>query len=162
MVGAALTIAAVCFAMTNLGLMPGGGSATSLPMAVMLPVFAVHFVLGALMTFGIGLYAPSLILLSLLGLNPVASFPIMMGACAFLMPVAGVRFLKIQTIDLRVVAGIALGGVPAIFVGAFLVKSLPLTTVRWAVVPVVLYAAGQLLWSAARPAKPAAVPIPTP
>jgi uncharacterized membrane protein YfcA len=153
MVGVALMLAAGAFAMSNLGLMPGGGEATSLPASLLLPVFAVHFVLGALMTFGIGLYAPSLILLSLLGLNPVAAFPIMMGSCAFLMPVAGVPFLKTQRIDLRLVTGIALGGIPAIFVGAFLVKKLPLTTVRWGVVAVVLYAAVQLLWSAVRPAK---------
>ena len=162
MVGTALTIAAVCFAMTNLKLMPGGGTALSLPAAVLLPVFAVHFVLGALMTFGIGLYAPSLILLSLLGLNPVAAFPIMMGACAFLMPVAGIRFLRIQRVDLRIVTGIALGGVPAVLAAAFLVKSLPLTTVRWGVVVVVIYAATQLLWSAARPAKPAPAAITAP
>jgi uncharacterized membrane protein YfcA len=159
MVGIALTLAAVAFAMTNLKLMPGGGTALSLPMAELLPVFAAHFVMGALMTFGIGLYAPSLVLLSLLGLNPVAAFPIMMGSCAFLMPVAGVRFLKSQRIDLRVATGIALGGVPAVLVAAFLVKSLPLGTLRWGVVVVVLYAATQLLWSAARPAQPAAVPV---
>jgi uncharacterized membrane protein YfcA len=158
MVGIALLMAAVLFAMTNLKLMPGGGAALSLPFAVMLPVFAAHFVLGALMTFGIGMYAPSLIMLSLLGLNPVAAFPIMMGACAFLMPVAGVQFLRTQRIDLRVVTGIALGGIPAIFVGAFLVKSLPLTTVRWGVVVVALYAAVQLLWSALRPNVPAPAP----
>jgi uncharacterized membrane protein YfcA len=152
-VGLALTLAAAAFAMTNLGLMPGGGTATSLPMSVMIPVFAVHFVLGALMTFGIGLYAPSLILLSLLGLNPVAAFPIMMGSCAFLMPVAGIRFLKTERINLKVVTGIALGGIPAVLIAAFLVKSLPLTYVRWGVVVVVLYAATQLLWSAARPAR---------
>ena len=158
MVGIALTLAAVAFAMTNLKLMPGGGTALSLPMAELLPVFAAHFVMGALMTFGIGLYAPSLVLLSLLGLNPVAAFPIMMGSCAFLMPVAGVRFLKSQRIDLRVATGIAIGGVPAVLVAAFLVKSLPLETLRWGVVVVVLYAATQLLWSAARP--PQAVPAP--
>ncbi|HWE46347.1 MAG TPA: TSUP family transporter [Caulobacteraceae bacterium] len=158
MVGIALTLAAIAFAMTNLKLMPGGGTALSLPLAVMLLVFAVHFVLGALMTFGIGMYAPSLILLSLLGLNPVAAFPIMMGACAFLMPVAGVEFLRKQRLDLRVVTGIALGGIPAIFVGAFLVKSLPLTMVRWGVVVVVVYAALQLLLSAFRAAKPAPAP----
>lgn len=150
-VGVALMLAAGAYAMTNLHLMPGGGTATALPTSVLLPVFAVHFVLGALMTFGIGLYAPSLILLSLLGLDPKAAFPIMMGSCAFLMPVAGVRFLNSDRYDLRVVTGIALGGIPAVLIAAFLVKSLPLDTLRWGVVVVVLYAAVQLLWSAARP-----------
>ena len=64
---------------------------------------AAHVVLGALMTFGIGLYAPSLIMLSLMGLDPKAGFPIMMGACAFLMPVSGIRFMNTDRIDMRVV-----------------------------------------------------------
>jgi uncharacterized membrane protein YfcA len=105
----------------------------------------VHLLLGALMTFGIGLYAPSLILLSLLGLNPAAAFPIMMGACAFLMPVSGMRFVRSERIDLRVVLGLAIGGIPAVLLAAYVVKSLPLTTLRWGVVAVVLYAAALLL-----------------
>ena len=40
------------------------------------------------MTLGIGLYAPCMILVSLLGMDPRAAFPIMMGSCALLMPVA--------------------------------------------------------------------------
>ena len=48
----------------------------------------VNFVLGALMTLGVGLYAPCMVLISVLGMNPIAAFPIMMGSCAFLMPVA--------------------------------------------------------------------------
>jgi uncharacterized membrane protein YfcA len=100
------------------------------------------------MTFGIGLYAPSLILLSLMGLNPIAAFPIMMGACAFLMPVCGMPFVRAERINLRVVIGLALGGIPLVLVAAFLVKSLSLETLRWGVVVVVLYAAVLLLRSA--------------
>ena len=46
------------------------------------------------MTIGIGLYAPCMIMVSLLGMNPIAAFPIMMGSCAFLMPVASLRFIR--------------------------------------------------------------------
>ena len=150
-VGIALLVAASLYAATNLGLMPGGGAALSLEPK--LAVFAVvaHFVMGALMAFGIGLYAPSLVLLSLLGLNPTAAFPIMMGACAFLMPVSGLRFLRTDRIDLRVVLGMALGGVPAVLLAAFVIKSLPLQTLRWGVVVVVLYSASLLLRAALRP-----------
>jgi uncharacterized membrane protein YfcA len=80
---------------------------------------------GALMTFGIGLYAPSLIMLSLMGLDPKAAFPIMMGACAFLMPVSGLRFMKTDRIDMPVVLGIALGGIPAVLIAAYAVTSMP-------------------------------------
>ncbi len=147
-VGVALLVAAGLYAMTNLGLMPGGGEALSLPAGAFAIAVVAHFVLGALMTFGIGLYAPSLISLSLLGLNPIAAFPIMMGACAFLMPVCGMKFLRAERIDRRVVIGLAIGGVPLVLVAALLVKSLPLETLRWGVVVVVLYAALLLLRSA--------------
>jgi uncharacterized membrane protein YfcA len=157
-VGVALLVAASLYAATNLGLMPGGGAALSLQPKLAVLAVAAHFVMGALMTFGIGLYAPSLVLLSLLGLNPTAAFPIMMGACAFLMPVSGLRFLRTDRIDLRVVLGMALGGVPAVLLAAFVIKSLPLQALRWGVVVVVLYSAFLLLRAALRPrTAPAAV-----
>jgi len=150
-VGVALLVAAALYALTNLGMMPGGGDALALRGALFVIAVGVHFILGALMAFGIGLYAPSLVLLSLLGLNPVAAFPIMMGACAFLMPVSGMSFMRTGRIDLRVVLGLAIGGVPAVLLAAFVVKSLPLQTLRWGVVVVVLYAAALLLRAASRP-----------
>jgi hypothetical protein len=103
-------------------------------------------------TFGIGLYAPSLIMLSLMGLDPKAAFPIMMGACAFLMPVSGIRFMNTERTDMRVVLGIALGGIPAVLIAAYAVTSMPLVYLRWGVVAVVLYAAFVLLRAALRPA----------
>jgi uncharacterized membrane protein YfcA len=150
-VGVALLIASSLYALTNLGMMPAGGNALSLATGAMAVAVIGHFVMGALMTFGIGLYAPSLILLSLLGLNPIAVFPIMMGACAFLMPVCGTRFVRADRINLRVVIGLAIGGIPLVLVAAFLVKSLSLVTLRWGVVVVVLYAAVLLLRSAMKP-----------
>jgi uncharacterized membrane protein YfcA len=148
-VGAALLIAAALYAMKNLGWIPDQDSGPlTLPPAAFAIAVAGHFVLGVLMMFGIGLYAPSLILLSLLGLNPIAAFPIMMGSCAFLMPISSVRFVRSERIDLRIVIGLALGGIPAVLLAAFVVKSLPLVTLRWLVVVVVLYAAALLLRSA--------------
>lgn len=151
-VGVALLIAAGLYAATNLNLMPGGGVALTLPSGLFAIAVAAYFVLGALMTAGIGLYAPSLVMLSLMGLDPKAAFPIMMGACAFLMPVSGVGFLHSPRIDLRVVLGLAIGGAPAVLIAALVVKSLPLTALRWGVVAVVLYAAAILLRAVLRPA----------
>jgi uncharacterized membrane protein YfcA len=134
--------------MANLELMPIGGDATALPGAALAVAVAVHFLLGALMAFGIGLYAPSLILLSLLGLDPRLAFPIMASACAFLMPTTGFSFMKSERIDLRMVLGMAAGGIPAVLVAAFVVKEMPIEPLRWGVVVVVLYAAFLLLRSA--------------
>jgi uncharacterized membrane protein YfcA len=120
----------------------------------MVVAIVVHFALGALMSFGIGLYAPSLILLSLLGLDPRLAFPIMAGACAFLMPATGFSFMKSDRIDFRIVLGITLGGIPATLVAALIVKELPIVWLRWGVVVVVLYAAILLLRSALRRGEP--------
>jgi uncharacterized membrane protein YfcA len=109
---------------------------------------AGNFALGALMTLGIGLYAPCMILVSLLGMNPTAAFPIMMNSCAFLMPVGSLRFIREQSYSLRVAIGLALGGVPGVLIAAYLVKSLELSTVRWLVIVVVLYTAVTMLLSA--------------
>jgi uncharacterized membrane protein YfcA len=154
-VGIALLIAATLFALGNLDLLPAGGNALTLPTPLFIAAVAGHFVMGMLMMFGIGLYAPSLVMLSLLGLNPAAAFPIMMGSCAFLMPISSVRFVQSERIDLRIVIGMALGGIPAVLVAALIVKSLPLEAVRWLVVVVVIYAAALLLRSAFAGEKPA-------
>jgi uncharacterized membrane protein YfcA len=100
------------------------------------------------MTLGIGLYAPCLILVSLLGMDPRAAFPIMMGSCAFLMPIAGMRFIREGSYSLRASVVLALAGIPAVLIAAYIVKQMPLQYVRWLVVVVVVYAAGTLLRSA--------------
>jgi uncharacterized membrane protein YfcA len=146
--GLALSVAAILFALMNLQLMPSGGSALELTGPTLVFAVAVNFVLGALMTLGIGLYAPCLILVSLLGMNPLAAFPIMMGSCAVLMPVASLRFIATRKYDLRAALGLALGGIPAVLIAAYIVRSLPLDWLRWLVVIIVLYAATLMLLSA--------------
>jgi uncharacterized membrane protein YfcA len=146
--GTALLVAAVIFTMTNLNLMPGGGTALALDGPLLIAGFVGNFILGALMTLGVGLYAPCLIMIALLGMNPKAAFPIMMGSCAFLMPMASVRFIREGKYHLKAALGLAIAGVPAVLLAAFIVKSLNLTAVRWLVTIVVLYTAITMLVSA--------------
>ena len=150
--GFALLVAAVLFTLTNLGIVAGGGEALALVGPKLLLGIGGNFILGALMTLGIGLYGPSLIMISMLGMNPKAAFPIMMGSCAFLMVVAGIRFLRAGAYRQRASLGLAIGGVPAALIAALIVKSLPLTTVRWLVAVVVLYTAITMLRSAMKKA----------
>ena len=148
--GFALLGAAGLMLMTQLKLVPGGGEALALSGVRMAMGLAGNFALGALMTLGIGLYAPCLILVSLLGMSPLAAFPIMMGSCAFLMPVGGVRFIREGRCSLSTAAVLAVSGIPAVLIAAYIVKSLPLQYVRWLVVIVVVYAASMMLRSAMR------------
>jgi uncharacterized membrane protein YfcA len=163
--GVALLAAATLFILSNLRGSYFGltGDALGLTGTRLVVGVVVSFFLGALMTIGIGMYAPCMILVSLLGMNPKAAFPIMMGSCAFLMPIASLRFIRYQAFSMRAALGLALGGIPGVLIAAYIVKSLPLAAVRWLVVVVVLYAAAAMLRSAARHRastedEPAAVP----
>jgi uncharacterized membrane protein YfcA len=137
--GAALLGAATLMLMTQLNLFPGGGEALGVRGAKLAIGVGVNFLLGALMSLGIGLYAPCMILVSLLGMNPTAAFPIMMGSCAFLMPVGSLRFIRERSYGLRAALGLALGGIPGVLLAAFIVTSLPIYWVRWLVIVVVIY-----------------------
>ena len=162
--GAALLVAATLMLATQLGLMARlGGEAIGVGGERLGIGVGGNFVLGALMTLGIGLYAPCMILVSLLGMSPKVSFPIMMGSCAFLMPVGSMRFIRKDAYSLRPALGLAFGGVPGVLLAAFIVKSLPLGAVRWLVIVVVVYTAATLLRSASAQPKPAStITIPPP
>jgi uncharacterized membrane protein YfcA len=147
-VGIALIIAAIMYALTNLHLMPGGGTATGLPLPLMAIAIAANFLFGILLNFGIGNYAPTLVMLSLMGMDPRLSFPIMAAGAALTATGASLRYISIGAIDLRIATGIALGGIPAVLVAAFIVKSMSLELLRWLVVCVVLYAAAVMLKAA--------------
>ena len=146
--GFALLVAASLFAWSNLG---GGGTATGtigLSGVKLALGLAGNFALGALMTLGIGLYAPCMILVGLLGMNAAAAFPIMMGSCAFLMPIGSVKFVERQAYSLRPALALALGGIPAVLIAALIVKSMDVKTMKWLVIVVVLIAAVMMLRSA--------------
>lgn len=157
--GLGLLIASAVYALSNLGLMPAGGSAISLAPLPFAIVVAASFGLGVLMNLGIGNYAPTLILVSLLGMDPKAAFPIMMGSAALLMVASGVRILGKRPLDLGMVLGMTLGNVPAVLVAAFIVKSLPLAALRWGVVAVVTYAAALMLHAALTERPPLPEPL---
>lgn len=148
--GVALLAAAALILGRLLERFPQGGDALGLDGGLLVTALVANFVIGALMTIGIGAYAPIMILVSLLGMNPKAAFPIMMGSCAYLMPVASARFIRTGRYDGRAALGLTLGGIPAVLVAAFIVKELHLDVVRWLVVAVVVYTAATMLWAAWR------------
>ncbi len=148
--GLALLAAATLMVLRQLNLISALGSGTSLGLdgyLLWLGAFG-NFMLGALMTIGIGLYAPCMALVYMLGMQPLAAFPIMMGSCAFLMPVGSVQFIRNNRYSLRAALGLTLGGIPGVLLAAYLVKSLPLNYIVWLVVIVVVYTATRMLHSA--------------
>jgi uncharacterized membrane protein YfcA len=146
--GSALLGASVIVLAQLLNLAPGGEAQALTGVKLALGVGG-NFMLGALMTLGVGLYAPCMVLVSILGMDPTAAFPIMMGSCAFLMPVASLQFARKNAYNLRAALGLALGGPLAVLLAIWLVTSLPTLMVRVLVLCVILYTAITMLRSAA-------------
>jgi len=145
--GAALLIAGCVFAATNLHLLPGGGIAYTLTGWRLVVAIGVNFVLGALMSVGIGLYAPCMILVTMLGLHPLAAFPIMMGSCGLVQPTAALQFFRSGRFAFGTSIALTIGSIPGVLIAAFVVKQLSLVWLRWLVVLVVIYAASTMLRS---------------
>ena len=146
--GGALVAAAVFMMLGMLGLFPAGGTALAFGPRAFAIAVAVNFALGALLTLGIGNYAPSLIVFSLLGMEPRAAFPIMMGSGAFVAAIAGIRFVGKGRVAWQAALGLTTGGIPGVLVAVWLVTSLPLGILRWVVLIVVFYTAVGLLRAA--------------
>jgi uncharacterized membrane protein YfcA len=148
--GCALLAAAAFMIVGMLGWFPAGGDALALGPAAFALALVVNGLLGALLTLGIGNYAPSLVLFSLLGMDPRAAFPIMVGSGAFVATIAGVRFVRAARFHSRAALGLTAGGIPGVAAAVWLVTSLPLGALRWFVLAVVLYTAATLLRSGMR------------
>jgi len=148
--GVALLTAAVFFLIGILGRFPVGGNSMELAGWRFALAVGVNFVLGALATGGIGPYAPSMVVLALLGLHPLGAFPIMMGTCGLVQPVASLRFFKTQRFAFGPALGLTIGGSVGVLIALFIVRQLPLLALRWLVIVVVSYAAWSMLRSAVR------------
>ncbi|WP_368347143.1 TSUP family transporter [Peptostreptococcus anaerobius] len=140
--GICLFAAAVIMLVTHpaLGLFEAGGTAKGLTGIKLIIGIVVNFILGALMTAGVGLYAPCMALIFLLGMDLKAAFPIMMGSCAVLMPTCSVKFIKEQTYNKLVSILITLGGVVGVFIAYKFFSSVDLNKLKFIIIAVIIYA----------------------
>ena len=137
--GFALLVTAFFMLSGQMSWIQGGGEAIGLTGLKLALAIGANFILGAFMTVGIGLYAPCMALVYALGMSPMVAFPIMMGSCAFLMPPASAKFIKEGAYNRKASVSMAIPGIIAVLIAAFLVKSLPLNTLRWVVIVVIIY-----------------------
>lgn len=135
----ALACAGLILLSQLLGIFPGGGDAIGLTGVALVIGVVGNFILGALMTAGVGLYAPCMALVYLLGMSPAVAFPIMMGSCAYLMPICSIKFIKEGAYNRKASMAISIFGVVGVLIAVFLVTSLPLDVLRWLVVGVIAY-----------------------
>ena len=137
--GFALLVTAFFMLSGQMNWIQNGGEAIGLNGGKLALAIGANFILGAFMTVGIGLYAPCMALVYALGMSPLVAFPIMMGSCAFLMPPASAKFIKEGAYNRKASVSMAIPGIIAVLIAAFLIKSLPLNTLRWVVIVVIIY-----------------------
>ncbi|KLV00102.1 sulfite exporter TauE/SafE family protein [Photobacterium aphoticum] len=152
MCGALLVIAGMMLA-GQLKLLPLGGMALGLTGWKLAIAIAGNFLFGALMTVGIGLYAPCMTMVYLLGMHPLAAFPIMMCSCAFLSFFSAGGFIVRNRINSRAALVVAITGPIGVVIAAYLVKSLDMHVLAWLVIGVVLYTSLTMFrsWQQGRP-----------
>lgn len=146
--GIGLLIVALAISAKQLNLLPQGGDAIGLTGWKLALIVVMSFIFGALQTIGIGFYAPCMAMVSALGMHPATSFPIMTMATAMLMAAGSTRFVKENAYDRKAAVALSIAGVVGVFLAFFVVKSLPLTLLKWLVCGVVFYTAIWMFMSA--------------
>lgn len=145
--GFALLATAFLMFSGQMGWIAGLGTGTAIGLTGTKLVIAIvgNFILGALMTAGIGLYAPAMAMVYMLGMSPAVAFPIMMGSCAFLMPAASIKFVREQAYNKKASIAITLGGIIGVLIAVYVFTSLPLNVLTWLVIAVIAYTSITLL-----------------
>ena len=146
--GIALFITAIFMIANKMNWIQGEGTAIGIDGWKLVLAGGVNFILGAMMTAGVGLYAPCMALVFLLGMSPEVAFPIMMGSCAFLMPPASFKFIQSGAYNRKAALTMAIPGTIAVLIAALVVKSLPLDVLRWLVIAIVLYTSATMFRAA--------------
>lgn len=146
-----LVVAGLLFA-GLLGLFPLGGEAMGLSGYKLGIALAGNFLFGALMNVGIGLFAPCMTLVYLLGMNPLAAFPIMMCSSALLSVFSAGTFIRKGAFDARAVLAVAIFGPLGVVLAAMLVQSMDMAMLKWLVAFIVIYTSWTMYasWKAAR------------
>ncbi|WP_429137974.1 TSUP family transporter [Aeromonas veronii] len=146
-----LVVAGLIFA-GLLGLFPVGGDAMGLSGYKLAIALLGNFIFGVLMNVGIGLFAPCMTLVYLLGMNPLAAFPIMMGSTAVLSVFSAGTFIRKGAFDAKAVLAVAIFGPIGVVLAAMLVKSMDMEMLKWLVAFIVIYTSWTMYasWRAAR------------
>lgn len=140
--GIALFVTAILMVGKQVGFVDflgSGNTAVGLDGAKLIIAIVLNFVFGALMTLGCGLYAPCMVMVFMLGMNPIVAFPVMMGSAAALMPVAGKEFIAAGDYSRKVSLCFTVTGVIAVLLATNLVVNMDLKLLTWIIIAVVIY-----------------------
>ncbi|TYC49691.1 sulfite exporter TauE/SafE family protein [Weissella muntiaci] len=142
----ALALAAV-FMLIKLVTNPGQGESLAVHGLhgwwLLLGIF-VNFGLGILMTIGLGNYTPELIFFSLMGVNPLVAFPVMMMDAAMIMMTSAVNFVRTGRVEWRGLPAMIIGGTVGVIIAAKLVTFVNMTILSYFIVGIALLTAYNL------------------
>lgn len=136
--------------------LPGGGNATTLSAVPLIIGCVVIFFLGMFYPLGIGCYAPTMVLVSLIGMNPTIAFPVMMGSATLNNLSSFVGIIKSGNYHRVAALHFNWAGAIGVIIAVKFITSLPILALRWIVFVVVIYTAASMLHAAAKEKKAAA------
>lgn len=151
--GVGLFVGASLMVLSKLGLYPLGGEEIGLHGVKLIIACAGSFILGALLTVGIGNYAPTMCLVYMLGMDPRVAFPIMMGLGFLGVGSGSFPYFKSERYHHHAAFAFALAGIPGVLLAVFVVKSMPLTVLQWLVIVVCYYTSVMMFRDAAKAKK---------
>lgn len=112
---------------------------------------SVNFGLGIFMTMGLGNYTPELIFFSLVGMNPLVAFPIMMMDAAMIFMTSAVAFIRSGRVEWRGILGIILGGIIGVLLAVQVVNYIDITILSYFIVALSVYTATTLWRDSKKP-----------
>lgn len=144
-IGTGLIIATLFILAGKFNLIPSGGTAIGLTSSKLIIAAVCLLVFGALNNIGIGSYAPTMVTIYALGMNPAVAFPIMMGACTFSVPIGSMQFIKYGQYNRKITLFAATFGVLGVLSGVYLVKRLDVSMLQWMIAAILLYSGFSIL-----------------
>lgn len=97
---------------------------------------------------GIGCYAPTMVLVSLIGMNPTIAFPVMMGGATFNNLSSFIGIIKSGNYHRIAAFDFNWAGALGVLIAVKFITSLPIEILRWVVFVVVIYTAVSMLHAA--------------
>jgi len=145
-----LLLAGALMLASRLGWLRMGGAAMGLVGWKLPLLLAASFGLGFLKTLGVGSYPLTMALVFLLGLNPLAAYPLMMGGSALSLPVAATQFIKLDAYSRRLAFCSCTAGALGALLAVFVVKSLDVTLLQWVMLAVMFLASAEMFMAGYR------------
>lgn len=140
-----LIIATLFILGSKFNLIPLGGTASGLS-GMKLAIAAIClFIFGALNNIGIGSYPLTMVTIYALGMNPSIAFPIMMGACAFSVPIGSMEFIKYGSYSRKITLYASTFGALGVLMGVYVVKELNIALLQWVLAVILFYSGLSML-----------------